>query len=417
MIAANKNNEVLVSVENISKKFCRDLKRSLWYGVKDITAEILMKKDINGILRKDEFWAVEDVSFELRRGECLGLIGANGGGKSTLLKLLNGLICPDRGRIVTRGRVGALIELGAGFNPILTGRENIFVNGAVLGLSREEVKDRFDDIVEFSELSEFINTPVQSYSTGMRVRLGFAIAAHMNPDVLLIDEVLAVGDAGFRAKCYNRIAELAEHCAVILVSHNMSHVARLAHRSLVVNRGKVEFIGDTPEAINVYYSMFSKGVTKSRHGSQQVRTDTIEFINSEGETTDSLNFGKAFAIRLQVTANAPIGELVVNVVFQTIGQQVVAQCNNYVLPHSIQINSQCELSITMQIERLTLNPGVYQVSCLLMSPDMTTHYDWLENVVQLTVKGGRPAGGVLQFVPQWQIETRQIHTTIPEQKG
>jgi len=417
MITTINSNEVLVSVENISKKYCRDLKRSLWYGIKDIAAEILLKKDINGVLRRDEFWAVENVSFELRRGECLGLVGANGGGKSTLLKLLNGLIYPDRGRIVTRGRVGALIELGAGFNPILTGRENIFVNGTVLGLSRNEVKDRFDDIVEFSELGEFINTPVQSYSTGMRVRLGFAVAAHMNPDVLLIDEVLAVGDAGFRAKCYNRIAELAEHCAVILVSHNMSHVARLAHRTIVVNRGKVEFIGGTPEAINIYYSMFAKGAAKLRHGSQMVRTDTIEFTNSNGETTDRLDFGKDFSICLQISAKAPVGEIVVNVVFQTVDQQVVAQCNNYVLPHSIQITSEYELLITMRIERLTLNPGVYQVSCLLMSADMTTHYDWIEDALQITVQGGRPAGGALQFVPQWHIETRRLPPVIPGQEG
>src|SRR5210317_2241023 len=178
--------DVLIKVENVSKKFCRDLKKSLWYGVKDIAGELSGRGTSRNALRPGEFWSVKDISFELKRGECLGLIGANGAGKSTLLKMLNGLIKPDQGRISMRGRVGALIELGAGFNPILTGRENIYVNGAVLGFTKEEISRKFDEIVEFAELDEFINTPVQNYSSGMKVRFGFAVAAQMEPDILLI---------------------------------------------------------------------------------------------------------------------------------------------------------------------------------------------------------------------------------------
>ena len=190
------DDEVLVKVEGVSKKFCRDLKRSLWYGMKDISSELFGIHQ-NGQLRKNEFWAVNDVNFELKRGECLGLIGHNGAGKSTLLKMLNGLIKPDKGTITMQGRIGALIELGAGFNPILTGRENIYNNGAVLGFSKKEIDEKFDAIVDFAEIDEFIDTPVQNYSSGMKVRLGFAVAAQMEPDVLIIDEVLAVGDIGF----------------------------------------------------------------------------------------------------------------------------------------------------------------------------------------------------------------------------
>jgi len=194
--------ETLIRVENVSKKFCRSLKKSLWYGMRDLSKEVLGRRHGgDGELRPDEFWSVNDVSFELKRGECLGLIGPNGAGKSTLLKMLNGLIKPDQGRIEMRGRVGALIELGAGFNPILSGRENIYVNGSVLGLAKEEIDQKLDEIIEFSELDEFIDSPVQNYSSGMKVRLGFAVAAHMKPDILLIDEVLAVGDIGFRTKC------------------------------------------------------------------------------------------------------------------------------------------------------------------------------------------------------------------------
>ena len=221
--------EVLVHVENVSKKFCRSLKKSLrvtesrtspqssiHFNIVNKNAALEGSEDRilppPRILRESEFWAVDDVTFELRRGECLGLIGRNGAGKTTLLKMLNGLIKPDTGSITMRGRVGALIALGAGFNPILTGRENIYVNGSVLGLSRCELESKAADIIEFADLHDFIDAPVQNYSSGMQVRLGFAIATALNPDVLILDEVLAVGDAAFRrnaitgsASCRSRL--------------------------------------------------------------------------------------------------------------------------------------------------------------------------------------------------------------------
>src|SRR5688572_2013798 len=211
--------EVLVRVEGVSKKYCRDLKRSLWYGLKDTAADLVGRSSSDG-LRPDEFWAVDGVSLELARGECLGLIGRNGAGKTTLLKMLNGLMKPDTGRIEMRGRVGALIALGAGFSPILTGRENVYVNGAVLGLSKREIDEKFDEIVDFAEIGDFIDAPVQSYSSGMQVRLGFAVASHINPDILLVDEVLAVGDAGFKIRCYNKMFEIRDRTAIIFVSHS-----------------------------------------------------------------------------------------------------------------------------------------------------------------------------------------------------
>ncbi|HIP72872.1 MAG TPA: ABC transporter ATP-binding protein, partial [Anaerolineae bacterium] len=192
--------DILVNVENVSKKFCRNLKRSLWYGVKDVGAEMFGRGSERIELRSQEFWAVKDVSFQLKRGETLGLIGHNGAGKTTMLRMLNGLIKPDTGRITVRGRIQALIALGAGFNPVLTGRENIYVNASVLGISKAETDRRFDQIVDFSGIEEFIDTPVQSYSSGMVVRLGFSIAAHLEPDILLVDEVLAVGDLAFKTK-------------------------------------------------------------------------------------------------------------------------------------------------------------------------------------------------------------------------
>ena len=212
--------DILIHADRVSKKFCRDLRRSLVYGVQDIARELNpFGRPSPPKLRKDEFWANDEISFEVRRGQCLGLIGRNGAGKSTLLKILNGLVKPDGGRIEIHGKVAALIELGAGFNPMLTGLENIYINGTVLGLSRKQIDVKLDSIVEFSEIGEFLHMPVQSYSSGMKVRLGFAVAVHLEPDILLLDEILAVGDAGFRAKCYNAISEISHNAAVIFVSH------------------------------------------------------------------------------------------------------------------------------------------------------------------------------------------------------
>jgi lipopolysaccharide transport system ATP-binding protein len=177
------------------------------YGVYDVARDMFGLNGHSEQLRNTEFWAIDDVSFNVKRGECLGIIGPNGAGKSTLLKMLNGILLPDRGKLTMRGRVGALIELGAGFHPMLTGRENIYVNGAILGLCKSDIDRKFDEIVAFAELKDFVDSPVKFYSSGMYVRLGFAVAVHLKPDVLLIDEVLAVGDDHFRSKCTHKIAQ------------------------------------------------------------------------------------------------------------------------------------------------------------------------------------------------------------------
>lgn len=246
------SDDILIKVDNVSKKFCRTLKRSLWYGVEDVVGEVMGHQGGQDKLRPGEFWAINGVSFELRRGECLGLIGRNGAGKTTLLRLLNGLIKPDKGRIEMRGRVGALIALGAGFNPILTGRENIYVNGSVLGLRKKEIDNKLEEIIDFAEIEDFIDSPVQSYSSGMQVRLGFAVATALEPDVLLLDEVLAVGDVSFRAKCYQRIGQLINKAAVIYVAHDMNQIGRICNQVLVLSKGLGVFLGDPSQGIAEY---------------------------------------------------------------------------------------------------------------------------------------------------------------------
>lgn len=245
--------EILVEVQNVSKKFALDLKTSLKYGAADIIKSSLGLKTSKE-LRKGEFWAVQDISFKLRRGECIGLIGHNGAGKSTLLKVLNGLYAPDKGQIVMRGKVGALIELGAGFNPILTGRENIYNNAAILGFSKEDVNARMDSIIKFGEIQDFLDMPVKNYSSGMRVRLGFAVAAHLDPDVLIIDEVLAVGDMAFSLKCFQKIDEILPHTAVIFVSHNLTQISRICDQILLLKKGEVLYQGyDISAGIQKYF--------------------------------------------------------------------------------------------------------------------------------------------------------------------
>jgi len=289
--------DVVLRVSGVSKKFCRNLRRSMWYGIQDLAGNLLGRRAEGGDLRpeeraeggklkaeggnfrsqvssfipsppfqvssfiphpsddglrRDEFWALRDISFDLKRGECLGLIGRNGCGKTTLLRLIAGIFPPDQGEITIRGRVGALIALGAGFHPHMTGRENVYLNGAILGLHKSEIDAQFDEIVDFAEIGEFIDAPVATYSSGMRVRLGFSVATATTPDLLLIDEILAVGDAAFRNKCYGRIMSLRKRSAVIFVSHGMEQVARICDHVLVMSKGQIDCLGPVAEGVAVY---------------------------------------------------------------------------------------------------------------------------------------------------------------------
>lgn len=227
--------DLRIRARAVGKKFCRSLGRSMMYGLADMGQELFGVRIDRRRLRNGEYWAVEDIDFDLGRGECLGVIGHNGAGKSTLLKLVAGVLSPDHGQILVRGRVSTLLEIGAGFHPMLSGRENIYVNGAILGMRRREIDTRFDEIVDFAGIEDFLDSPVKHYSSGMYMRLGFSIAAHTQPDVLLIDEALAVGDAAFRSKCLNRIADLkAQGAAILFVSHSEIDMARVSDRCLLL---------------------------------------------------------------------------------------------------------------------------------------------------------------------------------------
>jgi lipopolysaccharide transport system ATP-binding protein len=373
--------EALVCVDAVSKKFCRSLKRSLWYGVQDIAADLnpFGKHQIAAVdgksgarqLRPQEFWAVDDVSFELRRGETLGLLGLNGAGKTTLLKMINGLSKPDRGRIEMRGRVGALIALGAGFNPILTGRENIYVNGSVLGLSKREIDGKLEEIVEFAELSEFIDTAVQNYSSGMQVRLGFAVATALDPDILLLDEVLAVGDARFRAKCYNRIGALQDRAAVIFVSHGMDQVARVCSSGLYMERGRSRGKVTATEAIAMYEQTNSVGEDNGAfcHVSPPVTKAEVRIEKNE------LKWGQDLHISLAIETDQPIEQPQISGVVYDAPGNVVA---SYVVRlGATRMSRQAGThAVRLSLLRLELASGKYFLGLNLFSGSNITHLVW-----------------------------------------
>lgn len=240
----------VVTVDNVSKKFCRSLKRGMIYTAMDVGRDMIGQKGKQDTLRPEEFWALKNISFELKAGASLGLLGVNGAGKSTLLKVLNGIIRPDNGQIRMRGRVGALIEVGAGFHPMLSGRENIYINGAILGMRKREIDRKYDAIVAFSELDpRVLEAPVKSYSSGMYVRLGFSVAIHSDPEILLIDEVLSVGDLGFTGKCRKRLQEMrASGVTFLLVSHHLPTVEAICDQAILIENGQVVEHGPTRRA-------------------------------------------------------------------------------------------------------------------------------------------------------------------------
>ena len=249
-----KKREPVMRVHHVGKRYSRNLKHALWYGVRDIAREVLLRREqTEGWNRAGEFWAVSEITFDLHPGDALALIGPNGAGKSTLLKMLSGLIKPDTGRIHVHGRTGALIELGAGFDPVLSGRENIMVSAAVLGFNRAEIATLLPQIVAFSELEEVIDTPVKYYSSGMNARLAFSVAAHLNPTVFLVDEVLAVGDIDFQRKCINHMLHyLSGGGALILVSHSPYLIQSVCNRGIYINGGRIQYAGTAVDALNVY---------------------------------------------------------------------------------------------------------------------------------------------------------------------
>lgn len=354
-----------VRVENASKIFCRSVKKSMLYGLMDIAAEATGIGNRDKNLRPFEFYALENISLELSKGDCLGLIGANGSGKSTLLKMINGIYMPDTGMIEIHGNVGALIEVGAGFHPMLTGRENIFLNGSILGMKKAEISKNLEAIVEYAELKDFIDMPVKYYSSGMYVRLGVAIAAQIKPDVLIIDEVLSVGDIGFRAKCVNSILDIMQDTATIFVSHNMTDIARICNRIICLDDGKIIYSGENvQQGILKYYEQADiEGNNKFDSESAGINSIEIKQNNDHGEN-NIFTYGSEIEIYVKGYVLSQLRDMTISLNIFDIGMQMVEQNSSYFNNYPIMI-SDGQFSVSLKIDQILLNPGKYYLSVVV----------------------------------------------------
>jgi lipopolysaccharide transport system ATP-binding protein len=388
----------------------------LKYGMQDIAADLVGRQKAVPVLRPSEFFAVQDISFELRQGECLGLIGRNGAGKTTALKMLNGLIKPDGGQITVRGRVGALIALGAGFNPLLSGRENIYVNGAILGMSKGEIAAKLQGIIDFAELHDFIDAPVQSYSSGMVVRLGFAVAVHCEPDSLLLDEVLAVGDAAFQVKCYNTLSKFRERgVGFILVSHNMSHIDCYCDRVVYLKEGRSVFVGDTRSGLAEYNrDMLNEGETTSAAGVQfekacgsgKVIITRISFLDTIGREVSEISAGASVTLRIQYECAS--SEAVPTAVDVYIKDQGGVFFHD---PHAAECEDLAGRGcIDVMFEAIPANNQRLFFSIGLMGLDSWEQYDW-KSGFPLTVHGTPRSQGRVDLSFDWKVVREEVELT------
>jgi lipopolysaccharide transport system ATP-binding protein len=295
-----------IEVENLGKKY------SIGEREKYLTLRDLMVKAVKvpGNLlkgkkfrKKGEFWALKNVSFNVEEGEVVGIIGRNGAGKSTLLKVLSRITEPTEGEIRLKGRVSSLLEVGTGFHPELTGRENIYLNGAILGMTKKEIDRKFDEIVEFSGVEKFLDMPVKRYSSGMQVRLAFSVAAHLEPDILVIDEVLAVGDAEFQKKCLGKMDEVTKQSnrTILFVSHDMGAIQRLCKRTIMLDGGKVAMIGDTADVVNEYVNIISKDSEFNYEETEEdgVSIKKVRILNNKGDKTNVIDYDKSFSVEVE----------------------------------------------------------------------------------------------------------------------
>ncbi|HEX7184402.1 MAG TPA: ABC transporter ATP-binding protein [Thermoanaerobaculia bacterium] len=385
----------------------------------------LVEGNLTGNLRRDEaIVALEGIDFSVARGEAFGVIGGNGSGKSTLLKLIAGMLRPTEGRITVAGRVAAMIELGAGFHPEISGRENVFINGAVLGLSRREIERRYEEIVEFSGLGDFMSEPVKNYSSGMYVRLGFAVAIHTDPDVLLVDEVLAVGDEAFAHRCVRRIEEfLASGRTLLLVSHSLDLVSGLCDRVLWLEDGKQRLIAPPRQAIDAYRQAVAEQEGEAHQAAREQREAAIEegtvedalrwgsgaaeitsvrLLDAAGEERYHLESGEEARFEIRARAAQPLADFVFGVAIST-PRGIEVWGTNTDLEGYVPASFEGEAAVRLTCPALRLAPGEYVVDAAVHSRDGAP-YDYQKQVITFTVTAR--TGGVGVYFPEhrWEFE-------------
>ena len=369
--------------------------------------------------RSDEIWALKDVNFEVKQGEVVGIIGRNGAGKTTLLKILSRITAPTEGRVEIRGRVGSLLEVGTGFHPELTGRENIYLNGAILGMTKAEIKRKFDEIVDFAGTEKFLDTPIKRYSSGMYVRLAFAVAAHLEPEILLVDEVLAVGDTAFQKKCLGKMGDVAkEGRTVLFVSHNMGAINRLCQRAFWLDEGRIAFQGYTKDAVGQYLASFSRGGgteitlnTLSADASVKLQSLAISDVGGAGKEVFGIDEDVYVHIRFQVLK--PIRDLAVGVTLTTgQGEAVLSSYHaDKSLLQQVNVFQKGTYKMCCIIPRFLLNEITYYLSATFQIPGRKLLI-YEENAISFKIErttlkvghGIRP--GVVKPVLDWYLESK-----------
>lgn len=398
---------IAIKVENLGKSYLvghNAAQVERYTALRDVIA-----RNVKGLARKtrdmltgrpivqgdevEEFWALKDINFEIKEGDRVGIIGRNGAGKSTLLKILSRITEPTVGRVSLNGRVASLLEVGTGFHPELTGRENIFLNGAILGMSRDEVRRKFDEIVNFAEIERFLDTPVKRYSSGMYVRLAFAVAAHLEPDILIVDEVLAVGDAAFQRKCIGKMEDVGkEGRTVLFVSHNMPTVQKLCSKGIVISAGAVHYAGNQLDAVSSYLSeQASEGNSLAtrfdRQGTGEVQIQSIDFLNGHGFETESAMSGEELRIRLNFKKRGiqSHSRILASITVKTQLEAPVFMIHSRLTGDSFGKLPDSGF-FELQIPRLPLPTGVFHVSYSLMEDGV--YIDAINNARTLIVSGG-----------------------------
>lgn len=415
-VKRSQQSDIVLSIEHVSKKFCRNLKRSLYYGIQDIATELAGIRKQRHSLRSEEFWALKDVNFKLRRGEAVGLVGPNGSGKTTLLRIISGLITPDAGAVKVKGRIAPLIALGAGFNPILTGRENLYVNMSILGLTKEEIDQRFDQVLEFAEIGEAIDAPVQTYSSGMAARLGFASAIFTEPDILLIDEVLAVGDIKFRAKCHRRLHELRQKgTSFILVSHQPQAIMTICNKTVYLLRGDLRAVGETGSIINKYENdLFANTIThtpgylskpeKDQNESLGLDILSMGFRDANGNQITAPNSGERIFLCIKCIARRSIKDFgLVITVNELMGEgHTTLFLNSFYDQESLNASSGTH-EIQIDMPYLGLKVGAYTMKVLIREDALYT-LDFVESF-RFRVGGESKVDKGKYYQPrQWRIK-------------
>jgi len=424
--------DIAISVENLSKCYRIGLKEqmhetfggALGAWLKSPFENLKRLKNLTrftpGESESDDLvWALKDVSFTVKQGEVVGIIGRNGAGKSTLLKILSRIVEPTSGRALINGRVASLLEVGTGFHPELTGRENIYLNGAVLGMTKREIDSKFDDIVSFAEIGKFLDTPVKRYSSGMAVRLAFAVAAHLDPEILLIDEVLAVGDAGFQKKCLGKMGEVAKGGRTVLfVSHNMGAVNRLCDRVIWIQMGSIVADGQSDQIISGYLDNTSsiEGIRQwedgiANKGVNDIKVFRITVLNSEGKIAANLEAHKSFSVEIKYKIFQTLQNCRVGIIMTTGDGIILFASYNTDNEKMISKWDPGDYTINCNIPAYLLNTGTYTISINAGIPGVR-NLVYLENVLTVKIEEIGAVGshlhsirkGVIRPMLEWETK-------------